>query len=397
MRRDPPARIGGAVRDIQGFEERTPRGLARALRRLPRVSVATVNGLSEHVFAAAPFARVPAVGVAPEPRPLFSRLPFTSPWLLAPMDGVTDPAFRDVLLDLHSPLVLGGAFTEFVPVSQRPPPLRVLRHHLGARAGGAPVGLQLMGAEEDVLADSTRRAVDVGAPLVDLNFGCPAKGALKRCAGSAALDDPSRVERLVRACVSAAGGVPVTAKMRAGVTHADRVEEIARAIEAAGVDMLTVHCRTRAEAYRDPVDWTRIARAAAAVSIPVCGNGGVSRHADLERMRRETGCRLVMVGRGALADPWLFSGEEVDRRTAFRFLLGYAETMARHGETRSDRIASRVKQLIRVWSAGGAVDDSRESWLHEVDGARFLELLRREAERAGEVVARPSSPPSSLS
>jgi nifR3 family TIM-barrel protein len=312
-----------------------------------------------------------------------SPLPFTSPWLLAPMDGVTDPAFRDVLLDLHPPCSLGGAFTEFVPVSQLPIPVRVLRRHLGARRGGAPVGLQLMGAEADVLAESARRAVVAGAPLVDLNFGCPAKGALRRCAGSAALDDPGRVERLVRACVDAAPEVPVTAKIRSGVEHAERVEELARAIEGAGAVMLTVHCRTRAEAYRDPVDWTRIARAVGAVRIPVCGNGGVASHADLERMRRETGCRYVMVGRGALGDPWIFSGEQVDRGTAFRFLLHYAETMARHGEVRPDRIASRVKQLVRVWRAGGAVDDTRESWLHEPDGARFLERLRCEAE-AGE-------------
>jgi len=311
------------------------------------------------------------------PRPR-SPLPFTSPWLLAPMDGVTDPSFRDVLLDLHSPLVLGGAFTEFVPVSQLPIPVRVLRRHLGSRHGGVPVGLQLMGAEADVLAESTRRAVVAGAPLVDLNFGCPAKGALRRCAGSAALDDPGRVERLVRASVEAAPGVPVTAKIRSGVEDAERVEDLARAIEAAGAALLTVHCRTRAEAYRDPVDWTRIARAVAAVRIPVCGNGGVDGHADLERMRRETGCHYVMVGRGALGDPWIFSGEAVDRRTAFRFLLRYAETMARHGEVRPDRIASRVKQLLRVWRAGAAVDDTRQSWLQETDAARFLDRLRGE-------------------
>jgi tRNA-dihydrouridine synthase C len=300
------------------------------------------------------------------------------------MDGVTDPAFRDVLLELHSPLALGGAFTEFVPVSQLPIPLRVLRPHLGTRRYGAPVGLQLMGAEDEVLAESARRAVAAGAPLVDLNFGCPAKGALRRCAGSAALDDPGRVERLVRACVEAAPEVPVTAKIRAGVEHADRVEDLARAVEAGGAAMLTVHCRTRAEAYRDPVDWTRIARAAAAVRLPVCGNGGVATHAELERMRHETGCHYVMVGRGALADPWIFSGEEVDRKTAFRFLLHYAETMARHGEVRPDRIASRVKQLIRIWRAGGAVDDTRESWLHETDAARFLGRLRGAAANATE-------------
>src|SRR5690606_23908343 len=128
-------------------------------------------------------------------------LPFSGPWLLAPMDGVTDAAFRDALLDLHSPAALGGAFTEFVPIGQHPIPARILRRHLGAPRAGAPVALQLMGAEEGVLAETTRRAVEVGSPLVDLNFGCPAKGALARCAGSAALDDPARVERLVRACV----------------------------------------------------------------------------------------------------------------------------------------------------------------------------------------------------
>lgn len=306
-------------------------------------------------------------------------LPFTGPWLLAPMDGVTDAAFRDVVLDLHSPSELGGAFTEFVPIGQHPVPTRILRRHLGTRRDGAPVALQLMGAEAGVLADTTRRAVDAGSPLVDLNFGCPAKGALKRCAGSAALDDPTRVERLVAACVRAAPEVPVTAKIRSGVTGAAHVEELARAVESAGAALLTIHCRTRAEAYRDPVDWSRIARAVAAVSIPVCGNGGVATHADLERMRRETGCRYVMVGRAALGDPWIFSGEDVDRLTAFRFLLGYAERMRCGGETRLDRIASRVKQLLRSWRAGGAVDDTRLSWLHEADPYRFFDRLRSEA------------------
>jgi tRNA-dihydrouridine synthase len=295
------------------------------------------------------------------------------------MDGVTDAAFRDVVLDLHAPAALGGAFTEFVPIGQHPVPTRILRRHLGARRARVPVALQLMGAEPDLLAETTRRAVEAGSPLVDLNFGCPAKGALKRCAGSAALDDPARVERLVAACVRAAPGVPVTAKIRSGVSDATRVEELARAVESAGASLLTVHCRTRAEAYRDPVDWSRIARAVAVVGIPVCGNGGVATHADLERMRRTTGCRYVMVGRAALGDPWIFSGEQVDHETAFRFLLGYAERMQQEGEARLDRIASRIKQLLRTWRAGGAVDETRISWLHETDPVRFVERLREGA------------------
>ena len=203
-------------------------------------------------------------------------LPFTGPWLLAPMDGVTDAAFRDVVLDLHSPSALGGAFTEFVPIGQHPIPTKVLRRHLGERREGAPVALQLMGAEPGVLADTTRRAVDAGSPLVDLNFGCPAKGTLKRCAGSAALDDPLRVEHLVAACVRAAPEIPVTAKIRSGVNDAARVEELARAVESAGAALLTIHCRTRAEAYRDPVDWDRIARAVSAASCALADSGKIS-------------------------------------------------------------------------------------------------------------------------
>ena len=102
------------------------------------------------------------------------------------MEGVTDPAFREVVLGLHPPEVLGGAFTEFVVVSRdQPVPARVLREHLGAFASATPVGLQLMGANPTTLVETARRVEGLGVPLLDLNFGCPAKGALRGCAGSA--------------------------------------------------------------------------------------------------------------------------------------------------------------------------------------------------------------------
>lgn len=303
-------------------------------------------------------------------------LPFPSPWLLAPMEGVTDPAFREVVCELHGPDDLGGTFTEFLPVSHRPPPLAVFRRHLGPPATGKQVcGLQLMGAEPDVLAEATRRAEEAGAPLVDLNFGCPASGALRRCAGAAALASPARLERLVRACVDAASAVAVTAKIRAGVDDAERLEDLARAVEAGGATLLTVHCRTRAEGYRDPADWSRIARAVGAVGIPVCGNGGVRAHADLERMRRETGCRLVMVGRAALGDPWIFSGRRVAAPEAFAFLWRYVEAMRRSDARDAGALAGRVKQLLRHWRAGAAVDHDRSIWLRERDPDRLLERL----------------------
>ena len=296
---------------------------------------------------------------------LLSALPFSSPWLLAPMEGVTDPVFRNLVLRRNPPGALGGAFTEFVRVVDQAVPERVLRRHLGSERFPAPVGVQLMGSAPQAMAASARAAALAGSPLVDLNFGCPARGALKGCAGSALLRQPERVESLVRACAEAlAGEVPLTAKIRAGFDHADQVEELAQAVERGGAAMLTIHARTRAEGYRNPVDWSRIARAVAAVSIPVCGNGGVEQFEDLERMRSQTGCAAVMVGQAALANPWIFTGRRVDLGEAGQFLLEYEASMRAKGAT-PPKAAARVKQLLRYWRAGGLVRDEQErrEWL----------------------------------
>ncbi len=306
---------------------------------------------------------------------MIAGLPFTAPNLLAPMEGVTEPCFRDLVLARNGADRLGGAFTEFVRVVRHPLPRRILREHLGEARFDAPVGIQLMGADVDALAETARRAGEVGAPLVDLNFGCPAKGAIAGCAGSAILREPKALETIVAACAKATA-VPVTAKIRAGYDDDRLLEDLARAAEAGGAAMLTVHCRTRAEAYQDEVDWRRIARAVAVVTIPVCGNGGISGHGDLERMRAETGAALSMVGRGALADPWIFEGKAVTDEDAAAFLLEYA---ARLLESRSASLrgaSGRVKQLLRYWTAGGLVDSDRESWMRESEAERLFARLR---------------------
>lgn len=293
------------------------------------------------------------------------------------MEGVTEPCFRDLVLARNAPDALGGAFTEFVRVSVGVIPRAVLRRHIGPTRFAQPVGVQLMGSDLDLLARSAQNAVAAGAPLVDLNFGCPAKGALRGCAGAALLRDPRAVERAVAAVVRAVD-VPVTAKLRAGYDDCARLEELARAAENGGASLLTLHCRTRAEAYCDQVDWTRIARAVRAVAIPVCGNGGIAAHSDFARMYRETGATYAMVGRGALADPWIFSGRRVDRAEAARFLVDYADTMRDRLQWPAGGIVARLKQLLRHWTAGGLVPDeaARTAWLQERDGAVLLARLR---------------------
>lgn len=302
-------------------------------------------------------------------------LPYTGPWLLAPMEGVTAPSFRDLVLARNAAHSLGGACTEFVRVIDTPVPVKVMRRHLGSRRFAQPVALQLMGADLEALAASALNAVQAGAPVIDLNFGCPAKGALRGCAGSAALKDPRQLERTVAAVVKAVPGHPVTGKIRAGFDDASRVEDLARAIEAGGAWMLTIHCRTRAEAYCDEVDWTRIARAVQAVSIPVCGNGGVSTHAGLQRLRQETGCQYAMIGRAALGDPWIFTGAQVAAQDAARFLLDYAEALFATGEPSKKGVAGRLKQLLVHWTAGGLCTPTRAAWLHTPTPDELFERL----------------------
>jgi len=304
-------------------------------------------------------------------------LPFTGPFLLAPMEGVTEPCFRDLVLERNHPHELGGAFTEFVRVSDAPIPVRVLAKHLGDRRHPMPVGLQLMGSDPLALGQTASNAVEAGAPLIDLNFGCPSKGALAGCAGSALLDDPPRIEAIVRSVVRAAPGVVVTAKIRAGGRDDLRLEDLARAAEAGGASLLTVHCRTRLEAYRDTADWGRLERAVAAVSIPVCGNGGVATHGDLERLIERTGCRFAMVGRAALGNPWIFSGRAVGRAEAAGFLLDYVVALRARAGATPRGAAGRVKQLLGHWTAGELVGADRRSWLMETDPERLFERLRR--------------------
>ena len=310
------------------------------------------------------------------------RLPFTAPNLLAPMEGVTDPLFRQLVLELHEPKDLGGTFTEFLRISHQARTRRTVLQHLGTQ-GPIPVGLQLMGRKSDALLETARTAVAAGVQLIDLNFGCPAKGALKGCAGAAMMDDPRGLEDVVQSIHDTVGSeIPVTAKLRAGGDDDSLLEDLVRAACAGGAAMVTLHARTRKEAYAAPAPWERLARAVAASSVPLCGNGGIDSHADLARMRQETGCTYAMVGRAALGNPWIFSGHEPSAKECAEFLLAYADgLMARDAPLRGT--VSRLKQLLRHWSVGGIAEgpEGRRSWLHEGDPEAVLARLGTLAEQ----------------
>ena len=280
---------------------------------------------------------------------------FPAAILLAPMDGVTDPAFRGLVLDLGD---AGGAVTEFVRLTTGPMSAAVLRREVGPPRA-APVGLQIMTPGPEHVAETAARAAAAGASWVDLNFGCPVKRVFRKCAGSALLARPEVLESIVAAAASGSD-LPVSAKVRAGIEDDSRLEEILDAAARGGAAMVTLHARLRIDSYAAAARWERIARAASFLaarhpSTVLVGNGGVERPGDAARMMRETGCRGVMVGRAALADPWIFrearGGPPATAEEAAGFAVRYLDALGGVG---------KAKQLVRWYGAGGLFEGREE-------------------------------------
>ncbi|MBP3382229.1 MAG: tRNA dihydrouridine synthase DusB [Clostridia bacterium] len=234
---------------------------------------------------------------------------------LAPMAGVADRAFRQMCVD-H-----GAAYTVGEMVSAKGLTFgdRKSKELLVLDDAARPSAVQLFGDDPDTMAQAAKMALEVKPDIIDINFGCPAPKIAGNHCGSALLREPQLCGDIVRAVANAVD-VPVTAKIRKGYNKGDDVAvEVALACEAGGAAAVTVHGRTRDQMYAPPVDIDCIRRVKEAVHIPVIGNGDIYTAADAARMYEQTGCDLVMVGRGALGAPWLF--------TEINALLGEERTL----------------------------------------------------------------------
>lgn len=180
-----------------------------------------------------------------------------------------------------------------------------------------PCTVQIYGHEPAVLAQAARRVVELGAPIVDLNMGCAVHKVTRRGAGAALMRDMDVGKRAIAAIVDAVGDrVPVTVKIRAGWREDELAAvQMARAAEAIGISAIAVHPRTAKQRYQGAADWKIIRQVKAAVRIPVIGNGDVHSAADVIRMREQTGCDAVMIGRAALGDPGVFHRIAEELRT----------------------------------------------------------------------------------
>jgi len=226
--------------------------------------------------------------------------------LLAPMEAVTDLPFRTVCEELGAVLT----FTEFLSAEALTRGARKAVDRMWPSLDGRAFAVQIFGREPDALARAAEMAVGVGASIVDINMGCPAKKVTAGLCGSALMREPDLAARLVAAVRRAVpAAIPVTVKHRTGWDECSiNAPEFAQRLVDAGAAMITVHGRTRAQGFSGEAQHAPIAavRAALPKTVPVIGNGDVKDVAAWDRMRRATGCDAVMIGRGSMGNPWLF-------------------------------------------------------------------------------------------
>lgn len=222
--------------------------------------------------------------------------------VLAPMAGVTDRAFRELCVRFGAAYVV----SEMVSSKGLEYQNRKTNDLMTLSPQERPAGIQLFGDDPETMARAAVTAMKFEPDIIDINMGCPAPKVSKNGCGSALMKDPERCGRIVEA-VKKAVPVPVTAKMRKGWdSKSVNAVEVAKICADAGANAIIVHGRTREQMYMPTADWEIIAAVKKAVSVPVIGNGDVDSAQAAARMLEQTGCDLVMIGRAALGNPWIF-------------------------------------------------------------------------------------------
>jgi nifR3 family TIM-barrel protein len=243
--------------------------------------------------------------------------------ILAPMDGYSDWPFRSICRALGSAM----SYTEFVKVEKILGRSKQPAKKLYFEEAERPVTFQLYGDDPDLILEAALRVQEWGPDIIDINMGCPAKSIADRGAGVGMMRTPLKIARTFRK-LTARLKVPVTGKMRLGWERNRNYRLIARIVEENGGSLIAIHGRTKEQRYSGEADWDAIAEVKSAVKIPVIGSGDVKTVGDIARMRKYTGCDAVMIGRAAIANPWIFSGLDREQVSPSQVL----ETMQDHLE-----------------------------------------------------------------
>jgi len=246
---------------------------------------------------------------------------------LAPMAGATNAPFRLIARECGSGLTTTEEMDAAALLSNHPHADAIAAYYPTER----PLAMQLLGKDAGTLARAAERVQALGADIVDLNMGCPMPKITGKGKGAALMRDVAGTAHILRALRKAVG-VPLTIKIRGGWDdeHLNAVE-VTQMAESEGVDAITVHPRTRSQRFTGKAPWAIIREVVEAVQIPITGNGDVRSMAEARRMMAETGCRSVMIGRGALGSPWVFD-EELDTLPADGQRARKARVIRRHFE-----------------------------------------------------------------
>ena len=324
----------------------------------------------------------------------YTGLKLESPMALAPLAGISDSAFRRLAREQGAAL----SCTEMVSAKglyYKSPGTEEL---LAIDPSEGPVGMQIFGSEPDMIAFAADKLKDRPNAFLDINMGCPVPKVVKNGEGSAMLLDPDNAARCVEAAVDHSGGKPVTVKMRIGFygkpgaqadagqtgpADAGQAERntydyvgFAKLMERAGASAVAVHGRTREQYYSGKADWNAIAEIADALSIPVAGNGDVQSAEDARRMIKQTGCRIVLIGRAALGDPWIFA----------EWQDPLAGKKHRSAEEISAMMLRHFELLRQIKGDRTAVMEMRKHFGWYTKGVRGAAELRRQVNTAADAV-----------
>ena len=222
--------------------------------------------------------------------------------ILAPMAGITDLSFRRIAKILGADLVTSEMVSAEGIVRQSGATRSLLHSHPEEK----PLAIQLFGADPSVMAEAAIIVAAEGADIIDLNMGCPVPKVLRQGAGAHLIRQPNKVAQIVDS-VRRVVSIPLTVKTRSGWSKSQiNILEVARVAEDTGADAITIHPRTARQGFSGKADWYLIAKVRQVVTIPIIGNGDVTRPGQVEEMKQLTGCNGVMIGRGAMGNPWIF-------------------------------------------------------------------------------------------
>ena len=299
-------------------------------------------------------------------------IPIYGDAILAPMDGYSDWPFRSLCRSLGSAM----SYTEFVKVekilSRSKEPAKRLYYEEVER----PITFQIYGDDPDLILKAALRVQSLEPDIIDINMGCPAKSIADRGAGVGMMPTPLKIARTFRK-LTAALKVPVTGKIRLGWDRDRNYKLIARIVEENGGSLIAIHGRTKEQRYSGEADWDAIAEVKSLVNIPVIGSGDVKTVSDIQRMREHTRCDAVMIGRAAIANPWIFSGldrEEVPPEEVQRTVREHlAKSMQFYGDEDGQRLFR--KYAVQYLLLRTLDRDARKEILKQRPSGEFLHML----------------------